>query len=168
MRTAIILATLTVASPALADGAIVKSCDYSSAGSCPFHGVKGADYLIRARLGQNCGTDNRSKLELVNPAGRVTLAMFLGGTCTGNYSREFRAAFTGTYHLRYVPDEGVPFGAGGAVFTDCRTDSKTRCAVPLGGRRVAGEHSANGDIDWMAYPFDPTMLSSPGAGSEGW
>ena len=72
MRTAIILATLTVASPALADGAIVKSCDWSAAGSCPFNATKGADYLINLKLGTDC----EATIQLVNPVGQVTKSMF--------------------------------------------------------------------------------------------
>ena len=72
MRVATVLVMLTIASPAFADGAIVESCDWSAAGSCPFHATKGADYLIDLKLGTDC----EATIQLVNPVGQVTESMF--------------------------------------------------------------------------------------------
>src|SRR3954452_13685995 len=152
MRTAIILATLTVASPALADGAIVKSCDWSAAGSCPFKATKGADYLIDLKLGTDC----EATIQLVNPVGQVTKSMFAPeytDYCDGSTGgAEFRAAYTGTFQLRYVPSSGASPGPGAAhaaVVTDCRADAKTRCSLLVGARPVANERTTNGDTDWL-------------------
>ena len=152
MRTAIILATLTVASPALADGAIVESCDWSAAGSCPFKATKGADNLINLKLGTDC----EATIQLVNPVGQVTKSMFAPeytDYCDGSTGgAEFRAAYTGTFQLRYVPSSGASPGPGAAhaaVVTDCRADAKTRCSLPVGARPVANERTTNGDTDWL-------------------
>jgi hypothetical protein len=152
MRTAIILATLTVASPALADGAIVKSCDWSAAGSCPFNATKGADYLIDLKLGTDC----EATIQLVNPVGQVTKSMFAPDYtdyCDGSTGgAEFRAAYTGTFQLRYVPSNGASPGPGAAhaaVVTDCRADAKTRCSLLVGARPIANERTTNGDTDWL-------------------
>jgi hypothetical protein len=152
MRAVIVLATLAVASPALAqgtqaptgsaaarapaEGTVLKSCAWSAAGSCPFGGVKGTDYLVRVRAAADCdGT-----IELVNPVGQVTMTFSVSDMtdgCDGSSGgAEFRAAYTGTFQLRYVPSEGAPTGPGAAradVLTDCRGDAKTRCEIPLGG-----------------------------------
>jgi hypothetical protein len=172
MRAALILATLTIASPALAqeapaptgpaasspapaEGTVLKSCDWSDAGSCPFQAVKGTDYLIRVRIGRDCGDSSPGKIELVNPAGQVTLTLPLDDTVdcdASSYGREFRAAYTATYRLRYVPGENVtpaPGAAGADIVTDCRADAKTHCTIPLGGRKVASEHSTIPDTDWF-------------------
>src|SRR5919199_41517 len=170
MRAATILATLTIAAPALAQGApaptgsaggaaaptegtALASCSYSAAGSCPFQAVKGTDYLIRVRIGSDCD-EGGGKIELVNPAGQATLTLPLGDELDcdySNYGVEFRAGFTGTFQLRYTPGTHArpgPGAAGADVLADCRADAKTRCELSLGGRPVAGEHSANGDGDW--------------------
>ena len=95
MRVATVLVMLTIASPALADGAIVESCDWSAAGSCPFNATKGADYLIDLTL----GTDWEATIQLVNPAGQVTKSLSveqLTDFCDGSTGGvEFRAASTG-------------------------------------------------------------------------
>src|SRR4051794_20777025 len=152
MRAVTILLSLTIASPALADGAIVKSCDWSAAGSCPFNATKGADYLIDVIKGTDC----EATIQLVNPAGQVTKSLsveqmtdFCDGSTGG---AEFRAAFTGTFQLRYVPSNGAAPGPGAAhaaVVTDCRADAKTRCSLLVGARPVANERTTNGDTDWL-------------------
>lgn len=167
MRAAILVAMLTIAPPALAqgtpaptgpaaaEGTVLKSCDWSAAGSCAFDAVKGTDYLVRVRIGRDCGESDGSRIELMNPAGRVTLTLPLGDTVdcdASSYGREFRAAYTGTFHLRYTPGTHAtpgPGAAGADLVTDCRADAKTRCAIPLGGREVASEHSTVPDADWF-------------------
>jgi hypothetical protein len=170
MRAVIVLATLAVASPALAqgtqaptgsaaarapaEGTVLKSCAWSAAGSCPFDATKGTDYLVRVRLGRDCD-EGGGKIELVDPAGRVALTLPLGDELDcdySNYGVEFRAASTATYQLRYTPGTHAtpgPGAAGADLVTDCRANATTRCAIPLGGREVASEHSANGDTDWF-------------------
>jgi hypothetical protein len=157
-RTMTVLATLGLAlasTQALADGALLKSCNWSSAGTCAFDAVKGADYLIRVRIGRDCGDSPGGRIELVNPAGQVTVTLPLDDTIdcdASSYGREFRAASTATYHLRYTPGAHAtpgPGAAGADLLTDCRADAKTHCAIPLGGRKVASEHSTNPDADWF-------------------
>jgi hypothetical protein len=137
------------------EGTVLKSCAYSEAGSCPFQAVKGTDYLIRVRIGRDCGDSVGGKIELVNPAGEVTVTLPLDDTvdCDAtSYGREFRAAYTATYHLRYTPGGHAtpgPDAAGADLVTDCRADAKTRCAIPLGGGKLASEHSTNPDTDWF-------------------
>src|SRR4051794_1470211 len=152
MRVATVLVMLTIASPAFADGAIVESCDWSAAGSCPFNATKGADYLIDLKLGTDC----EATIQLVNPVGQVTKSMFAPeytDYCDGSTGgAEFRAAYTGTFQLRYVPSNGASPGPGAAhaaVVTDCRADAKTRCSLPVGARPVANERTTNGDTDWL-------------------
>ena len=41
------------------EGTVLKSCAWSEAGSCPFQAVKGTDYLIRDRIGRDCGEARR-------------------------------------------------------------------------------------------------------------
>jgi hypothetical protein len=169
MRATIILATLTIASPAFAqgapappgpfagtsapaDGTVLKNCTYSKAGDCPFNAVQGKDYLIRVWAAADCdGT-----IELVNPVGQVTKTIsvsdFTDGCDGSSGGSEFRAALTGTFQLRYVPSEGAPPEPNAAradILTDCRADAKTQCVLPLGGRPQASEHSTNGDTDWL-------------------
>src|SRR4051794_29998678 len=152
MRAVTILLSLTIASPALADGAVIKSCDWSAAGPCPFNATKGADYLIDVIKGTDC----EATIQLVNPAGQVTKSLSveqLTDFCDGSTGGvEFRAASTGTFHLRYVPSDNATPGPGAAhaiVVTDCRADAKTRCALVVGGRPVANERTTNGDTDWL-------------------
>jgi hypothetical protein len=152
MRVAAVLVMLTVASPAFADGAIVKSCDWSAAGSCPFDATKGDDYLIDVVVGTDC----EATIQLVNPAGQVTKSLSveqLTDFCDGSTGGvEFRAASTGTFHLRYVPSGSATPGPGAAhaiVVTDCRADAKTHCSLSVGARPVANERTTNGDTDWL-------------------
>ena len=152
MRVATVLVMLTAASPALADGAIVKSCDYSAAGSCPFNATKGADYLIDVIKGTDC----EATIQLVNPAGQVTKSLsveHMTDYCDGSTGgAEFRAAYTGTFQLRYVPSANATPGPGAAhaiVVTDCRADAQTHCSLSVGARPVANEHTTNGDDDWL-------------------
>src|SRR3954453_1927023 len=152
MRAAIIFAMLTIAPSAFADGAIVKSCDWSAAGSCPFNATKGADYLIDVIKGTDC----EATIQLVNPAGQITKSLsveqmtdFCDGSTGG---AEFRAAFTGKFRLRYVPSDNATPGPGAAhaiVVTDCRADAKTHCSLVVGARPVANERTTNGDTDWL-------------------
>jgi hypothetical protein len=154
--TALVALGLALASTqALADGAIVKGCDWSSAGPCSFNATKGADYLVRVRVGTDCD----AVIELVNPVGQVTATYSVSDMtdgCDGSSGgAEFRAASTGTFQLRYVPSEGAPSGPGAAradVLTDCRGDAKTQCVLPLNARPQASEHSTNGDPDWLRLP----------------
>jgi hypothetical protein len=114
--------------------------------------VKGTDYIFRVNAAEDCdGT-----VELVNPAGQVTITLVVADWtdgCDGSDGGvEFRAAYTGTFRLRYVPSGETPPGPGAAsadIVSDCRADAKTRCVLPLGGRQVAGETSTPEDADWF-------------------
>src|SRR3954454_19094586 len=74
--------SVTVGTQALADGALVKSCVWSSAGLCPVNLVKGADYLFRPLTTGSCG--DGSVAEVVNPIGQVNLTLTFDGDCTAS------------------------------------------------------------------------------------
>src|SRR4051794_37533891 len=82
--------------PTIADGTVLKNCNWSAAGNCPFDAVKGTDYLIHITF-SDCGDDG--KIELINPVGQVTVTLPLYD-CDSNYGAGFRAAYTATYQLR--------------------------------------------------------------------
>lgn len=150
---------MSTGTPALAgpgtppEGTVLASCDWSAAGDCPFNAVKGTDYLIRVKLEQDCGYYPAGKIELVNLVGQVTVTMPLDGDCEySSYGVEFRAAYTGTFQLRYTPGGDFtpgPGAAGADLVTDCRADAKTQCVIPFGSRPLASEHSTSGDTDWF-------------------
>src|SRR3954447_19589434 len=138
-----------------ADGKVIVSCGWSDAGDCPFSAQKGKDYLLRVHAAQDCD----GHIQLVNPVGQVTMDIFVSDYvdgCDGSSGgAEFRAAYTGTFQLRYVPSATVPpqyLGAGAGVLTDCRGDAKTQCVLAVGAPPQASEHSTNGDPDWLRMP----------------
>src|SRR4051794_28648955 len=162
MRTATILLTLTVAAPALAQGApaatgsaagttaaradgdVLRSCfsPSNSAISCPVDLVKGRDYLLFRH-----GDGTAGKVELVNPAGAVTVSLD-PQALEGGVGREFRAALTGTFRIRVTPLPEMGNDLTSAeLATDCRAGAKTQCAI-ASGAGVRGERSLGGDADW--------------------
>jgi hypothetical protein len=138
-----------------ADGKVIVSCGWSDAGDCPFNAVKGSDYLLRVWAAQDCD----GHIELVNPVGQVTMDIpvsdYTDGCDGSSGGAEFRAAYTGTFQLRYVPSGEIPPGPDAAaadILTDCRGDAKTQCVLALGAPPQASEHSTNGDPDWLRMP----------------
>src|SRR3954469_15565245 len=132
MRTVTILLTLTVAAPAFAQGAparadgdVLRSCfsPNDTAVSCPVELVKGRDYLLFRH-----GDGTAGKVELVNPAGAVTLSLDPQVREDGT-GREFRAAFTATYRIRITPTDDGEELTYAELATDCRADIKTRCSL---------------------------------------
>src|SRR3954454_18431413 len=138
-----------------ADGKVIVACTYSAGGDCGFNATKGGDYLLRVHAAQDCD----GHVQLVNPLGQVTkdipVSDYTDGCDGSSGGAEFRAAFTGTFFLRYVPSGEIPAGPGAAaadVLTDCRGDAKTQCVLALGAPPQASEHSTNGDPDWLRLP----------------
>jgi hypothetical protein len=151
MRTVTILFTLTVAAPAFAQGAparadgdVLRSCfsPNGTAVSCPVDLVKGRDYLLFRH-----GDGTAGRVELVNPAGAVTVSLDPQVREDGT-GREFRAALTGTFRIKVTPVPEEPYDlTSSALATDCRAGTKTQCAIaPSGG--VRGARSLGGDADW--------------------
>src|SRR3954447_8970737 len=112
MRAVTILLSLTIASPALADGAVIKSCDWSAAGPCPFNATKGADYLIDVIKGTDC----EATIQLVNPAGQVTKSL----------SVEQLTDFCGDYSVDVPKGHGI-----------LRCDRSPLCPHPILPRRLS-------------------------------
>ena len=129
MRVTTILVTLTAAAPAFADGAIVKSCDWSAAGSCPFNAMKGTDYLIHVsrrhglRGHHPAGEPGRAGHD--EPLRRQTyrqLRRFERGVPSSGPPSRARSSSATCRRRGRRPDRAPPTPT---VVTDCRADAKT-------------------------------------------
>src|SRR3954463_10362790 len=133
MRTVTILFTLIVAAPAFAQGAparadgdVLRSCfsPNDTAISCPVDLVKGRDYLLFRH-----GDGTAGKVELVNPAGAVTVSLD-PQALEGGVGREFRAPLTAPFRIRATPLPKELYALPPAeLATDCRAGAKTQCAI---------------------------------------
>ena len=128
-----------------ANSGIVRTCRSpdGAAVSCPVDLVEGHDYLL---LRHGDGTAGR--VELVNPAGAVTLALD-PQVREGGTGREFRAAFTATYRIRITPNGDGAELTTAQLATDCRAGVKTRCSLAPGAE-ASGTRSVSDppEDDW--------------------
>jgi hypothetical protein len=109
--------------------------------TCPVELVKGQDYELRG------GGDERSGLvELVNPAGAVTVSFHGHRAGDGDVAREFRAAYSATYHIRVTADPDPGYN-NASISTDCRASVKTKCSLTPGVKKT-GRNSSVPDHDW--------------------
>src|SRR4051812_38668075 len=130
MRAITILLTLTAAAPAFvrgvparADGDVLRSCfsPNGTAVSCPVDLVKGRDYLLFRH-----GDGTAGRVELVNPAGAVTVSLD-PQALEGGVGREFRAALQGTFRIRVTPLPKELYDLTSAeLATDCRAGATPR------------------------------------------
>jgi hypothetical protein len=123
------------ATSARADGDVLRSCSSpnDTAISCPVDLVKGRDYLLFRH-----GDGTSGRVELVNPAGAVTVSLDPQVLESG-VGREFRAALTGTFRIRITPLPGGSYDlTSAALATDCRAGTTERASVGPGGRQANG------------------------------
>lgn len=118
--------------------------------------VKGRDYVIDAT-----GT---GLVELANPSSVVTISERVDNDYGQGF--EFRAAYTGTYHVRATPD---PARNDLATYLDgdCKTGIKTLCRITPSttGR---GNFLSPDDVDWVrvdlrrgrTYTFTSKIVTS--------
>jgi hypothetical protein len=125
-----------------ANSGIVRTCTSpdGAAVSCPVDLVKGHDYLLLRH-----GDGTAGKVELVDPAGAVTVALD-PQPLEGGVGQEFRAAFTATYRIRITPNGDGSELTYAELATDCRAGIKTQCLIAPGAK-VSGTRTVVED-DW--------------------